>query len=157
MVARAFIAQRAVDQDEIRRRPLRNNLPRRGDADEEATSGDKQLFCEQHGKRSAHGAADDAETLCHMFEFVKLGMIACPVLAAVSAPGFGERPQDVTVWIEDANFWHRSTRQIFLPPRLAQQVLGLEDRGCRELLSVQNRWWVCHVGVVFVDGSREDL
>src|SRR6516225_6771689 len=108
MVTRALIAQGAVDNNEIGRRPLWNNLARRGDADEEATSGDKQLFREQHGKRGAHGTADDAETLSQMIEFIKISMIACPVLAALRAPGFGERPQDVTVRIENTNFWHRS-------------------------------------------------
>src|SRR6516225_4665727 len=113
MVTCAFIAQGAVDDDEIRRRPLRNNLPSRGDADEKPTSRDKQLFCEQHGKRRAHRTADDSEALSSVYEFVKISVIACPVLAAAGAPGFGERPQDVAIGIEDANFWHRSTRQIF--------------------------------------------
>ena len=71
MVARAFVAQRPVDQDEIGRRPLRDDLPGRGHADEKAAAGDEQLLGQQHGERGADRAADDAEAFSGMLEFVE--------------------------------------------------------------------------------------
>ena len=54
MMAGAFVAQRAIDQHKIGRRPLGRDLSGGGDADEKPTAGDKKLFGDQHGKWCAY-------------------------------------------------------------------------------------------------------
>ena len=60
-MAGPLVAQRAVDQHEIRRRTHRNDLPGRGHADQQAAAGDEQLLRHQHGERRPHRQPDDAD------------------------------------------------------------------------------------------------
>src|ERR1700726_1902134 len=120
MVTRALVAQRAVDQDEIGRRPLLDDLPGRGHADQQPAAGGKQLLGQQHRKGGTYGAADDAEMLAPVLEFVEVGVVTRPPDRAAAPTALGERPDDIAVRVEQADLRYRRARQVFLPPRLPQ-------------------------------------
>ena len=48
VIARAFVAQRTIDQHEIGRRAPVQDLSRRGHADQKPAARNKQLFCDEH-------------------------------------------------------------------------------------------------------------
>ena len=115
MVTGAFVTQRPVDHDEIRRRPLRHDLAGRGHADQKAAARDEQLLGQQHGKRRADGAADDAAPLCALLELVELGVIAGPGWRHRGPPFPPQHPQDVAVRVEHADLRNIGQRQTLLP------------------------------------------
>jgi hypothetical protein len=128
VIARPLVAQRALDQDEVRRRLQRRDLPRRCNADEQATSGSEQLFRDQHGEGCADGAADYADRQAAVFEEMEIGMVAGPAVMATHPPLPLELADDVAVRIQQADLGHRVDRDRPLAPRLAQQALGRERR-----------------------------
>ena len=78
MVARTFIPKGTIDQHEIGGWPAGDDLTGRGHADQKAAAGYEELFREQHRKRGADRAADDAETLGAVVELVEIGVVARP-------------------------------------------------------------------------------
>src|SRR5436190_20813728 len=100
MVTCALVAQRAVDQNEIGWRPLLDDLPGRSHADQQAAAGGKQLLRQQHGKGGTHGAADDAEMLVPVREFVEVGVVTGPASGAAAPSALGERSDDIAVRVE---------------------------------------------------------
>lgn len=87
VIARAFIAQGAVDQDEIGRFAQGGNLAGRGDADQEFTAAGKEFFGQQHGKGSADGTADDAKALPCQWKGIERGMVTSPIGIDGRLPG----------------------------------------------------------------------
>jgi hypothetical protein len=61
VVARALVAQRLLDQNEIGRRPQRPELARRRDADEQPAPRCERLLGSQDSERGANRAGHDAE------------------------------------------------------------------------------------------------
>ena len=138
MIARAFVAQRAVDHDEIGRRSGRNDLPGRGEADQDAAAAGEQLFRDKHRKGRADRAADDARRSPAEWKFVQLAVIAGPGVGELRLAAALEAAHDIAVRIEDADVRHAGGRQALLPPRLAQQGDRLEYRGCIRVFVGEN-------------------
>lgn len=134
-----LIRQGAVDEHEIGRRPLFEDLSGGGHAEEQAAAGDEELLGQQHGKRSAHRAADDAEGFSRMLELVEFSVVARPAIAPPDPSGFDERAQNIAVRIEQADLRNRGKWHILLPPRFAQQILRLEYRRRGEILPGEDR------------------
>jgi len=126
--ARALVAQRPVDQDEIGRRALRRDLTRRGDADQQIAAGGEHLLGHQHGEGGADGAADHADLVATEVEQPHLGVVADPSLMPPCAALGAESTHDVAVGVEQAELRHRDGRRTLLTARLAQQALGCEGR-----------------------------
>jgi hypothetical protein len=127
-----LIRQGAVDEHEIGRRPLFEDLSGGGHAEEQAAAGDEELLGQQHGKRSAHRAADDAEGFSRMLELVEFSVVARPAIAPPDPSGFDERAQNIAVRIEQADLRNRGKWHILLPPRFAQQILGSNTDGAEK-------------------------
>ena len=62
VIARPFIAKRAIDEDKIRRGPNRSNLASGRHADKEPATGCEKLLGDQDREWCADGAADDANS-----------------------------------------------------------------------------------------------
>jgi len=86
VIAGALVAQRAIDDDEVGRRLGRQDLARRGYAEEEPAAGSEQLLRHQHREGGPDDAADDADLVTIDLEGVEVGMVAGParVLAGAS-------------------------------------------------------------------------
>jgi hypothetical protein len=82
-----------------------------------------------------HGAAYNAEMFVPVLEFVEVGVITRPTSRAADPPAPGERPDDIAVRVEQTDLRYSRARQVFLPPRLAQQIFRLEDRGRGKVLA----------------------
>ena len=140
MIARSLVAQRAVDQDEIGRRPDRIDLAGRRNANEQPAAGREELLGDQHGEGCADRAADDPDLADAIeIEGKKLGMVAGPPF--MDAPGAGplEVTDDITVRIKHADFGDSDERQLSLPARLPQQGFGPEHRGRLVILDADDR------------------
>ena len=130
MIARTFVAQGAVDHDEIRRRLHRSDLAGRRDADEKAATGREKLLGDQYGKGGADRATDDAVFVTFVTEDIQLGVVAGPAVVAAGAFGGTQVAHDVAIRIKNANVRNGDVRESLLPTRLPQQVLRGESRGC---------------------------
>ena len=128
MMAGPLVAQRAVDQHEIRRRPHWGDLTGRGYADQQPAAGDEQLLRHQHGERRAHGKAHDADRDPVMLRHIHFGVIAGPAVGRPRPPAGTQRAHDVAVRVECAHRRHRRFRQPALAACLTQQVLRPEYR-----------------------------
>src|SRR5689334_10417896 len=101
MMACSFVTQRAVDDDEIGRPAGGNDLPGRGEADQNAATAGEQFFRNQDSERSADGAADDAGRLAGEAEFVEFGVIAGPGGTCGREASCAQMPDDVAVGVQD--------------------------------------------------------
>src|SRR5262245_60245581 len=80
VVAGALIAQGAIDDDKVRRRAARRDLPRRCEAEQEPTSAGKHFFGNQHSKWRADSTANNSYRLPRQFKAIQLCVIARPEL-----------------------------------------------------------------------------
>ena len=119
-----------------------HDLPSGGHADQQPTPRGKQLLGEQYREGGADGAADDTEMFTVLVEFVEIGVITRPTGRAMAQSGLGERADDIAVRVEQTDLRYCRARQIFLPPRLAQQIFRLEDRRRGKVFPGQDRRWV---------------
>jgi len=104
MIAYAFITQRFVDQHQKGLfRQSGRNPPSRRDAEQQATSAGKHLFCDENGERGADGKADDADGFSGKLEVQHFGMVAGPARKRPAAPVGSECPNDVAIGVEDAD------------------------------------------------------
>ena len=78
MVAGPFIAQRAVNHDEVRRLPCRDNLTRRGEANQQLAPAGKQLLGDKNGEGRANGPAYDPDPVAAEVECVEFRVITGP-------------------------------------------------------------------------------
>jgi hypothetical protein len=134
VIAGAFVAQRAFDDDEIRRRAHRHDLPGGRDADQELAARCEQFLGDQHRVRGADGAADNSELNPVATEAVELRVIAGP---SCFKPGLATGEQaahDVAVRIEDADVRDAGVRNPLLPARFAQQIFRREGGRLRIVL-----------------------
>src|SRR5262245_42831164 len=128
VIARAFIAQRALDDHEIGRRSGRNDLARRCQAENQAAPAGEQLLLHQHVEGRSHRAADDPRDLLAERQGVELRVIAGPSRERMRLPGATRAADDVAVGVEDADRRNVDGGEPLLPPRLAQQRLRCEHR-----------------------------
>ena len=106
VVTRSLIAQCPVDDDEVRRRPSRNNLAGRSETDEQLAAAGEELFGNQHGKGRADRAPDNSNGLIRQLELVQFGVITRPGLEGLRRPGLAQLPNQVAVWVQDADGGH---------------------------------------------------
>ena len=85
MIARAFVAKRAVDDDEVRWRSHRKDLASRGYTDKELAARGKELFSDQDGERGANCAAHDPIIVPLMMKDVEIGVVTGPAEMTVSS------------------------------------------------------------------------
>jgi hypothetical protein len=119
VVARAFVAQRPVDRDEVGRRSDLRDLARRRDADEEAASRSEQLLRDQDSERGADGAPDNSGRPSFQVELEHLRVIASPTSAWPRRPGSPQVPDDIAVRVEDADGRYINERHSPLASSLA--------------------------------------
>ena len=103
MVAGPFVAQRALDDDEIGRRSGRDDLPGRGEAYQHPAAAREQLFRDQDGKGGTDRAADDPDGLIAEHEGIERGVIAGPALERLRHAGVAQPANDIAVGIENAD------------------------------------------------------
>lgn len=127
-MARSLVAQRTVDEDEVRSLSGWHDLTGGGDADEELAARGEQFLGDQHGERCANGAPQDADHLPLQLQFVELGVITGPIRASAHA-AMPQMAPKVTVGIQHADSRHFPDRNRFLPPCLAQEIGGSENGG----------------------------
>src|SRR4051812_26650965 len=80
VVAGSFIAQGAVDDDEIRRWSSWRDLAGGGQADQQLAAAAEQFLGDEDGERCTDGAADDADGLARKREDVEPCVVARPAL-----------------------------------------------------------------------------
>ena len=120
MIARPFVTQSAIDDDEVWRLSCSNNLARRCDAQQEAATGCKQLFSDQHCEWRAYGTSDDPNRPLAQCEHIKRGMIAGPGFKWLRLRRFPELADNVAIRIKDTNRGHCDVGQLLLPTGLTQ-------------------------------------
>ena len=120
MIARPFIAERAVDHDEVRRRLHRKNLTCGRHADEKLAPRGKELFRDQDGECRADGATDDAVLEPLVIKSVEIGVITRLSRMPTSPSCRKQVADDVAVRIEDAQLRNGIDRKTLLSARLAQ-------------------------------------
>ena len=103
MIARALVAQRLVDQDEIGRRPERHELTGRGHADEKPAAGDEQLLGDQYREGRTDRATDDTELDSGLDEAIEFSVIASPGGIQRRAALCFQAAHQIAVGVEEAN------------------------------------------------------
>ena len=83
---------------------------------------------------------DDAELDATVVEGLKLRVVAGPAFMQSGSARAAQMAHDVAVGIEEAVLGNRTGLDPLLPPRLAQQRVGREDRGGAMVLAAQDRW-----------------
>jgi hypothetical protein len=129
MITCAFVAQRAVDDDEVGRGSGRNDLACGGQTDQQPASACKQLFGHQNCERCADHASDDAHLLSGNAESVQLSMVTWPFREMPRPPGAAQSAYQITVRIEQTNGRHLNCGNILLASCLAQQANDTETEG----------------------------
>src|SRR6516162_2675258 len=100
VIARPFVADRAIDEDEIRRGSDWSNLASGRHADQQPATGCEKLLSDQHGKRRADDAIDDANFAdADDIEGEKFGVIAGPSLMDAARAGPFEMAYDIAIRI----------------------------------------------------------
>src|SRR6187200_3140896 len=127
VIARTFVPQRLVDQNEIRRGPQRYELTGRSHADQQLAPAGKKLLRNQHGKGRADGAGDNTQFEAAFAHAMQIRMVAGPAWIKLGSPGALELPNQVAIRIENANGWGAPCGCALLPPRFAEQILGRES------------------------------
>jgi len=128
VVARAFIAPRPVEQDEIRGGSDLGELARGGHADQEAAPGGEKLLGDEHGKRPAHSVAHHAYGGASDRKIYHAGVVAGPTGVSRNTPPF-ESADEVAIRVEETDRRNITAGQTLLPPGLAQQSVRSKDRG----------------------------
>jgi hypothetical protein len=136
--ARSFVAQGAVDEDEVGRVRERGELAGGADADDEGRAAGGELLGDEDRERGSDRAADDADVQATDIGGPHLRVVAGPAGLQAPQAGVDEVADDVTVGVEQADRRDRLVRELLLPARLTEQVLGLEDRRLRICLAAEH-------------------
>ncbi len=118
VVARPFVAQGLLDEDHIRGLAHREDLPRRGDADQELAARGEEFLGHQHREWSANHTPDDAILYLVLHKGIEHGVVARPVGMAACATGGLEGIDQVPIGIEHTDLRDAAFGKPFLPPRL---------------------------------------
>jgi hypothetical protein len=97
VIARAFIAQRAIDHNEIRRSLHRGDLAGGRNAEQKTATRREKLLGDQNGKCGSDRATHDTVFVAVVTENVQLGVIAGPALVAAGAFSGAQIAYDVAV------------------------------------------------------------
>jgi hypothetical protein len=131
VVAGALVAERALDQHEVRRgREVRRDAAGGGDAEQQPAARGEELLGQQHREGGADRPADRADGVAdsRRLEAHQLRVVAGPAAVRARAAGLREMGDEVAVGVEQADRRHRLGRQPLLAPGLAQQGFRLEHR-----------------------------
>ena len=120
MVARAFVAKRPVDDDEVGWRSHWKDLAGRGHAEEELAARGKEFFSDQNGERGANCTTHDTVFVPLVMKDVEIGVVAGPAGMTVGTSPGTQVPHDIAIRIEQADFRNGHGGQAFLPTRFAQ-------------------------------------
>ena len=152
VVARSFVSERPVDDDEIRRRLRRNNLACRCHTYKQLAARGEELLGDQNREGGADGAADNAIIYPLMFEGMEVGVIAGPQRRTASATRREEVAHNVAIRIEDADFRDGAGADALLPPRLPEESVRREDRRRRSVFETEDGRMI--VGHAFIRDRR---
>ncbi len=140
MIARAFVAESAVDQNKIRRWTDISNPTGRRHADEQLATGGEELFGHEYGEGGADGTANDADLPdAFKFERQKLGVVASPALMNMAKACSLQMADDIAVRVKNADIRHRQDRKPLLPTRLPQKRFRPEHGGSAVVLAAEDR------------------
>src|SRR5262249_1482857 len=143
VVARALVAQGAINDDEIGRLAGWSNLPGRRKAQQEAATAGEKLFRHKNRKRRTNRAADNSHGRAFQRECIEVSVIARPWVERRSPPALSQSPDHVTVGIENADRRDVSGHETLLPSRFTQQRRRQKDRWRRSVLAVEDGR-LCH-------------
>ena len=103
MVARAFIAQRTIDQDEVWCRPIVGYLTGGRDADQQVATGREELLGYKHSKGGTYRTTDHPD-LADIVDFkdYQLSVIAGPTLMNAPRTPLLKVPHHVAVRVQHA-------------------------------------------------------
>ena len=121
MVASPFIPQGAVDHDEVRRLPRRNNLARRGEANHELASTGKQLLSNKDGEGRTNDPANNPDSVAAEVERVEFGVITRPTCERLCRPSAPQLAHQVAIRVQNADRGHLRSSKPLLSPCLTQQ------------------------------------
>jgi hypothetical protein len=121
VVARPLIAQRPLDENEIRRVRFRNDPSGRGHAHEEPTARSEQLLGHQDRERRTDRTTDDSDLPVTDIEPVQVGVIPRPRSVFFGVIRGDEVSDDVPVRIEYTDLGDGTVRQFLLPPCLVEE------------------------------------
>ncbi len=80
VVARSLIAQAAIDDDEVGRRPCRGNLPCGSQGHQQTATAGEQFLCDKDREGRADDAAHNSDLMRAQRERVEVGVVAGPAL-----------------------------------------------------------------------------
>jgi hypothetical protein len=129
VIARSFVAQSTLNENEIRGDSGRRDLARGGETEQQSAAAAEQLFRDQDGKGRTDRAPDDADGLIRKNERIHPRVIAGPGLERLRLAGSPDVADDIAIGVEDADRRYLGCRKALLPPRFAQQRRRPEDRG----------------------------
>ena len=119
MVTGAFVAQRPLNDDEVRGRLHGTDLASRRHADKEPTARCEELFSDKDGERGADGAAHDAVLLPVITEDMQVGVVARPAGMRFGMSCGAQVPHNVAIRIQNAKLGNRGSGQTLLAARFA--------------------------------------
>src|SRR5947209_2238256 len=128
VIARSFVAQSTLNEDEIWGGSGRRDLAGGGETEQQSAAAGEQLFRDQNGEGRTYSAADDTGGLTRERERIQPGVIAGPGLARLRVAGSPDVADDIAIGVEDADRGYIGRRKALLPPRFAQQRRRPEDR-----------------------------
>ena len=120
MVARPFVAQCPIDNDEVWRRSRSHDLTGRSEADVQPTAAREQFFRHEDCERSANDSSDNAYLLPGKRERIQLGVIAWPTCKGLGSSCCAKRPHEVAVGIQQAHGRHLNSWEVLLATCLSQ-------------------------------------
>ena len=126
MIARALVAQGAINHDEIWKLGGWGDLTSRGHADQQVTTAREKLLRYKNGKWSADRPPDDACHLCADCERIEFGVIAGPIFGKTRLTGRLQTTNNISVRVQDADWGDVYSRKPLLASRFAQECRGLK-------------------------------
>ena len=126
VIARPFVAERALDEHEERRAGFGRDEAGRGDRHERLAAGGEQLLGDEHRERCSDGASDDADLRPAGLPPIQLRVEAGPGGSELRASGGDESLDQLAVHVEQAAGRDPVRGQPLLAPGAVEEVTGLE-------------------------------
>jgi len=139
VIARSFIAQRAINNDKVWGRTRRSDLARRCEAQQKPAATCEQFFRDQDSEGCADNGANDADGLASKRKRVECSVVAGPSLEGACPPSAPEAANNIAVRVQDADGRDIDRGEPLLPPCFTQECCRAENRRCRRVLIVENR------------------
>jgi hypothetical protein len=101
--------------------PCRDNLTRRGEANEQLAATGKQLFGYEDGEGCTNDPANNPDLLTAEVECVEFGVITGPAREWLCRPSQSQSAHQVAIGVENADRGHRQSVKFLLSPGFTQQ------------------------------------